>query len=212
MLLAASACTAPTTTTAQPGDGPADPATSAAAAPTPTPTIDCETASQAEWAEHCQDEAIDTEGDGAGTEDGDGPQTVAKFGEKFVHGDGLEVEVTKIRLGAVTAKDVEGYDDVEPVGTTYAQLTIRVRNGTTGVIDALASPSVTYGPDGQAADTTYLLDVDDAEDISGKILPGKAKSATWTFLVPKKYQDDVVLEFTADYEHEVAIFAGSLKS
>jgi hypothetical protein len=57
----------------------------------------------------------------------------------------------------------------------------------------------------------YSEGIPDSQDMSGKILPGKAKVSLETFDIPVKYQDDVVLEFDADLEHEAAIFAGSVK-
>ena len=68
---------------------------------------------------------------------------------------------------------------------------------------------VTYGPDGEEAEQTYLLD--EAEDMSGKLIKGKSRSAGFSFLVPTKFYDDVVLEFSPDFDHDSAVFSGSIK-
>ena len=135
---------------------------------------------------------------------------VAKFTDKYTFEDGVEVEVIKVKHGKITAADVEALAD-DKKGTPWVQLTVRVRNGSpTRLSDLTQSFTLTYGPDGEEAVAGYVPSVEDT-DISGSILPKKSKVASDTFMVPEKYQDDVVLEFGFDYEHGSAIFAGSLK-
>jgi hypothetical protein len=135
-------------------------------------------------------------------------QDNAKFGEKYVYSDGLEVEVIKIRNGRFTASQVEYADDVKK-GDPYSVFTIRVKNGSPKTVELLGSVAVTYGPDGEPAKETYVLD--EAEELSGKLIKGKSRSAGFVFLIPTRFYDDVVLEFSPDFEHDSAVFSGSIK-
>lgn len=67
---------------------------------------------------------------------------------------------------------------------------------------------MTYGPDGETVSTIYDTGID---SMSGKVLPGKAKTGTYGFAVPSKHHDDVQLEFSFDFEHATVIFTGSIK-
>lgn len=132
----------------------------------------------------------------------------ASFTEKVVYADGLEVEVTKVKNGRFTAKDVEYTEEVKK-GDPYTVFTIRVTNKSPKTVDLVGSVRVAYGPDGEEAESTYVLE--EAEDMSGKLIKGKARSAGFVYLVPTKFYDNVVLEFSADFEHESAVFSGSIK-
>jgi hypothetical protein len=46
--------------------------------------------------------------------------------------------------------------------------------------------------------------------LDGKLLKGKSRSARYVFLIPPKHQNDVVLEFSPDFEHDSAMFSGSI--
>lgn len=135
---------------------------------------------------------------------------VATFKQRYTYEDGVEVEVIKIRHGKVTAEDEEALADAK-AGTPWVQLTVRVKNGSKKRIDADSSTfTITYGPDGDSAESFYVPSVDNTS-MSGKILPGRSKVGSDTFRIPPRYQGDVVLEYSFDYDHEAAIFAGSVK-
>jgi hypothetical protein len=154
------------------------------------------------------------EGGGATDEPTEEPTkqpTTANFTEKYVYEDKVEVEVIKIQHGRVTRADEEYAKPEAKAGDDYVILTVRVKNGSKVKLDAYSSWNLTYGADGTEAKTPYLASRSVNQDISGKILPGRSKTATDTFAIPKKYQNDPVLEFTFDFEHEAAIFSGSIK-
>jgi hypothetical protein len=65
--------------------------------------------------------------------------------------------VIKIRNGRFTASQVEYADDVKK-GDPYSVFTIRVKNGSPKTVELLGSVAVTYGPDGEPAKETYVLD------------------------------------------------------
>lgn len=133
---------------------------------------------------------------------------VASFKEKLTYKDGLQVEVTKIRNGRFTASEVE-YSNESKKGDPYTVFTVRVRNGSPKTIQLLGSASVTYGPDGDEAKSSY--DLEDLGSMDGKLIKGKARSASFAFLIPPKYYGDVVMEFSTDFDHDSAVFSGSIK-
>jgi hypothetical protein len=53
--------------------------------------------------------------------------------------------------------------------------------------------------------------LDEDEELSGKLLKGKSRSAGFSFLIPTRFYDDVVLEVAPDFEHDSAVFSGSIK-
>lgn len=134
----------------------------------------------------------------------------ANFTQKYTYEDGVEVEVTKITRGKISNADSEFAEPEASAGDPYVQFTVRTKNGSAERLDAYGSFTVTYGPDGEEAVSPYLSSVEET-DLTGKILPKKAKVASDTFVIPTEHQDDVQLEFNFDFEHESAIFAGSVK-
>lgn len=133
----------------------------------------------------------------------------AGFHDKYVYDDGLQVEVIRIVVGHFTARDVAPTAEDEMKGHPYAKFTVRVKNGSKTTVALASSATVTYGPDGDQAKESYLLDSDSG--LSGKLIPGKSRSTVSVYLVPDKYWADVVMEFTPDFEHTSAVFSGSIK-
>lgn len=134
--------------------------------------------------------------------------TVATFNDKYVYPDKLEVEVTKVssaKLGQYASLS----DGKAKAGTKYSVLKVRVRNGSKTKVNAIGSSQVSYGPDGDPA--VQVFDQNVGQGMTGTVLPGKAKTATYGFIVPTKYLGDATLEFTADFDHPAAVFSGSLK-
>ncbi|GAA3620843.1 hypothetical protein GCM10022236_23830 [Microlunatus ginsengisoli] len=153
-----------------------------------------------------------TEGEPGAGESTEPASKTADFHQKYTYEDGVEVEVINIKHGKVSRADAEYSEPEAKAGDAYATFTVRVRNGSKANLDAYASWTMTYGPDGTQAEQPYIASqrVED-KDMSGKILPGKSKTASETFAIPVKYQTNPVLEFSFDYEHEPAIFTGSIR-
>ena len=57
--------------------------------------------------------------------------------------------------------------------------TVRMKNDTPQTVELFGSLRATYGPDGEEAEQTYSLDED--EELSGKLLKGKSRSAGFSF-------------------------------
>jgi hypothetical protein len=191
-LLLVTGCTQAPATGVAPGDGPAATASES--------ELDCDNATT----EAEQEECADLEPDGP-TEEAE--PMVASFKEKYTWDDGVQVEVIKIRHAKISKQDAEFN---QKLGQDYVVFTIRVRNNSKRTLNLIGVPDVAYGPDGEPAEAPVVSE--SLGDMSGKLIPGKARSAGWPFFIPPKYQDDVVMEFSiGDGEHESAVFSGSVK-
>jgi hypothetical protein len=139
------------------------------------------------------------------------PATVPNFKQKYTYDDGVTVEIIKIDKGKMTRQNIEDeFNDTLKVGQGWVRFTGRIKNGSKQILDAeLVSANTTYGPDGIEAEQ---LTFNDNSDFSGKILPGRAKSATATFAIPEKHWGDVVYEVSIgdEFEREPVIFVGSI--
>jgi hypothetical protein len=132
--------------------------------------------------------------------------TTANFHNSVTYKDGLKVQVIKIRQ--ITAGQ---YAAGAKPGARVTALTIRVNNGSSKAFDvSLVSPSVTYGKDGVKAPDVF--DGSKFGGMTGKVLPGKAQTATWGFGIPKADLGDVTLQVgLGSFTHDAAIFTGSVK-
>lgn len=149
-----------------------------------------------------------TESETEGTEvEGESAPDVADFSQKYTYPDGTEIRFTKITTGALTKSDVEYWDEYK-AGQTWVKFAYKITNGSKVAMDQYAYLDVTYGPDGDAAESASLLDAKGSPN--GKILPGKSKTGEEIFMIPAKYQDNVVAEIDIAADYETAIFAGAV--
>jgi hypothetical protein len=139
----------------------------------------------------------------------------ASFKEKYVYPDGLEVEITRIKLGRLTAAEAESWNEVTDMklkkGAGRVTFTTRIRNGSNKIIEISASTTIAYGPDGEVAEKIFYDGDSPIGSLDGKLVPGKARSSTDTAVIPEQHWDDVVMEVTPDFEHGSAVFVGSVK-
>lgn len=153
-------------------------------------------------------ESVSDETEGMDEESAPAEQpAVANFQQKYTYPDGVQVEVIKIKRGLISKAQAEYSEPEAKSGEPWVHFTVRVENGSKTNLDAYNDWIVTYGPDGEQAISPYLSDMTD-KDLSGKILPGRSKTVSKTFVIPTKHQGDPVLEFSFDGEHEAAIFTG----
>lgn len=199
LLLFAAGCGG-TPATVEPGDGPA-----ASSEPSEASEAPVEEAPTEEAPSEAPSEDAPAEGDEG--DEGMGP-AVASFDQKYTYDDGVEVEVIEVKARKTGDYALADSGELKK-GTPYTYLRVRVRNGSSTRLEAFGSATMTYGPDGEEADMVSAGDIETGVD--GTILPGRAKTGEFAYLVPAKHLGDVVLEFTPDFEHEPAIFAGSLK-
>ncbi|WP_375423240.1 hypothetical protein [uncultured Friedmanniella sp.] len=131
------------------------------------------------------------------------------FDDAYTYKDGVRIEITKVRHGTVTAKDVTAGARLKK-GTPWVQLTVRVENGSKHRMSELVGDyELSYGPDKEPADPIGLPGQHD-RGLSGSIASGKDEVISSTFSIPVKDQDDVVLGFTPDIDHHTAYFSGSI--
>lgn len=129
------------------------------------------------------------------------------YGDKVVYPDGVAVEVIRIKHAKLSESGVG--DKGQGAGDPIQVLQIRVTNGSKAPIEVdAASGTMTYGPDGQEASIVSDAGI---TSMSGKVLPGKAKTGTYGYAVPKRYLGDTQLEFIFDYDHGSVIFTGPLR-
>ena len=83
-----------------------------------------------------------------------------------------------------------------------------MKNKSKATVQLVGLATVTYGPDGEKAEPSYMEKTD---IMDGKLIPGKSRSTSLAFLIPPKYYGDVVMEVSVDREHESAVFSGSIK-
>lgn len=190
VVLTLAGCASTPTTGVQPGDGPA-----ATEVVEPTAPVEGEGQFTEEPLEEPTDEP---------------EPEVASFKEKYTYPDGVEVEIIKIRHGKLTAYEAE-IDGNAKRGQDYVIFTVRVRNGSKQRLKLAASGTVSYGPDGEVAESAFVENMPSGS-LDGTVLPGKAKSApSSAWLVPGRWQGDVVYEFAPSFDYSAAIFSGSVK-
>lgn len=128
----------------------------------------------------------------------------SKIGDKYTYDDGLVVEIIKTKRSKVSQYAAGGHP-----GDPMAIFTVRITNGTKSALKGdLVTVQTTYGKDGNEAEAVYDQNLN---DISGTIPKGRAKTGTYGFAVPTKSMSNVVVEIGPDFDHESAVFSGSVK-
>ncbi len=122
--------------------------------------------------------------------------------EAYTFEDGLSISIGNLRK----AKVPQGYDHP---GEPAVRFDVRIKNGTEFRLDASgADVNVVYGPDGRTADS--LLSDGDEYGFEGTVVKGKSKTVGYTFEVPAKHQDEMIIEVTPDYDRNPAVFTASV--
>lgn len=130
---------------------------------------------------------------------------VAEFGSSWSWDDGLKLTVTPAGLSAA-GKYAFGADASD--GKMYV-FDVTLENGTPEVFDpAILTASVVYGAEGTQAEEVMNEKIDGF--FQGKVLPGKKQSIRVAFGIPAQQLDDVTLTYMVDFEHEDALFSGTL--
>jgi len=128
------------------------------------------------------------------------------FHQKLTYPDGVAVEVIRIKHAKLShIGRAKGVDVGDPIQILY----IRVTNSS-GKKLSLDAPSSTiyYSPDGEKAASVHDRGI---ESMAGSLLPGRAKTGTYGFAVPRSFHSQVWLEFTFDSDHDLAVLGGPLR-
>ena len=67
--------------------------------------------------------------------------------------------------------------------------------------------SMSYGSEGDEAEEIYDTPYD---SVTGTIARNRQKTGKYGFVVPTKHMNDLIIE-VSDYEHDPALFSGSVK-
>lgn len=122
--------------------------------------------------------------------------------ESYKFEDGMSISIGNLRK----AKVPQGYDHP---GEPAVRFDVRVTNGTEFRMDAgSVDVNLVYGPDGRNAES--LLSDGDDYGFEGSISKGRSKTVGYTFEVPAKHQDEIIIEVTPDYDRTPAVFTASI--
>lgn len=131
------------------------------------------------------------------------------FHQQVVYPDGVAVEVVRIKHTRLS--DVGWTDIGLRAGAPIQLLTVRVTNNSTTLLDVDgATGLLTYGQDGVEAGPVFDAK-NHTEDMTGKLVPRRSKTGIYGYLVPTGELGSVQFEFTPAFNHEPAIFTGSIK-
>jgi hypothetical protein len=139
----------------------------------------------------------------SGTHASSRPQAIS-FDDTHEHADGVEVAVTEI----ADAKLIPFQTETGNTGDPYTILTVQVSNGSTKRLELVLTGTLTYGAAEEPAVEVPILEGAEAMAL---VKPGEAISHDWGFIVPERFQDDVVFVVGIDFEHDKSVFSGSIK-
>jgi len=119
--------------------------------------------------------------------------------------DGVEAKITKVEHRKISDNGAGGRP-----GEPMVVLTFKVTNKSNQNLDGdLFSADVTYGKDGEPAESVFDLGV--GEGISGTVGKGRSKSGEYAYAIPTKQQGDVLVEVSPGFDYSSGVFAGSVK-
>ncbi|WP_406729096.1 hypothetical protein WJ438_37330 [Streptomyces sp. GD-15H] len=148
-------------------------------------TVDCtdQALDQAEWMEHCSDEA-GTGGDGTGWQ-----ATGLKFGESCTWPDGLKVTVVDARV--FTDYDPELLESAEP-GSTDFRVTLKLETGGKSAVD-LDDLSVIVEGATNGGEAAFTMFEKGSQPLEGRLAPGVAATKTNDDVLETKYGRKIVV-------------------
>jgi hypothetical protein len=134
---------------------------------------------------------------------------VVMLGERIIYDDGVRVDVTKIRHGKLTQLDTEIFDSEAGAGAPYVDFTVRIANNSKQRLALSTSDLVTYGPDEDEAEEVLFATAEG--DITATLKPRRSKSLRLQYVIPKKHQRNVRMEFHFEDGRDAAMFEGSVR-
>jgi hypothetical protein len=133
---------------------------------------------------------------------------VVMVGDRIAYDDGVQVDVTKIRHGKLTQLDTEIFDSEAEAGAPYVDFTVRIVNESSQRLALATSDLVTYGPNDDEAEEVLFATAEG--DITGTLKPRRSKSLRLQYIIPKKHQRNVRMEFHFEDGRDPAVFEGSV--
>ena len=133
---------------------------------------------------------------------------VVMLGDRIVYDDGVRVDVTKIRHGKLTQLDTEIFDSAAEAGAPYVDFTVRIVNKSKQRLALSTRDQVTYGPAEDEAEEVLFAEAEG--DITATLKPDRSKSMHLQYVIPKKHQRNVRMEFHFEDGRDPAVFEGSV--
>lgn len=179
---------------ADPVSGEATPTTQATTAPTVAPS-----------SEPTTEEPPATEEPAATEEPSSEPaKDTTVIGKTLTYESGLAVRVVSAKVFKAGS-----YAVGLTAGHKAVKVTWTITNGTSANVDlAGAEARLTYGDDGVQAENVYTDGVGGQYPFEGSLQPGKRKTATTAFSVPKSGLAKISIEVEPEFMSETAFFTG----
>lgn len=140
------------------------------------------------------------------------PTTTEPANDTTVIGQTLTYE-SKLAVRVVSAKVFNPGDYASGLTTGHkaVKVTWTITNGTDANFDlTTAQARLTYGEDGTQAENVYTDGVGGQFPFEGSLQPGKKKTATTGFSVPKAGLSNITIELEPDSDSETAFFTGKV--
>ena len=136
---------------------------------------------------------------------------VVMVGDRSAYDDGVRVDVSKIRHGKLTQLDTEIFDSEAEAeaGASYVDFTVRIVNESRQRLALSTSDLVTYGPNDDEAEEVLFATAEG--DITGTLKPRRSKSLRLQYVIPRKHQRNVRMEFHFEDGRAPAVFEGSVR-
>jgi hypothetical protein len=128
----------------------------------------------------------------------------ASFTQRAAYSDGVALQVTSIKHGAVS-----GQGPGVLSGQTTSSLTVTLTNGSKQAVEL--NQVVVTADYGQPARTASPIYDEGARDFSGTVGAGKTATAVYVFAIPSSQLSHVTINVDFDGSHHAATFTGSVK-
>jgi hypothetical protein len=175
------------------GGGDHDSSSAKSKAPTgKTKKVDCtdQTIDQAEWMEHCSDEA--------GTDSGaEAKSTDLKFGESYKWPDGLKVTVVDAKVFTDFNKDL--LESPEP-GSTDFRVTLKLENGGKQPV-ALDDLSLIVEGATNGGEAAFTMFENGSQPLEGRLAPGVTAAKNADHVLETKYGKKIVVTVQRNSEN-----------
>jgi hypothetical protein len=100
-------------------------------------------------------------------------------------------------------------DYASPENTPYVKFTVKLKNGSTGMIDATSMQvNCQFGDEGQESESVFEEGLNGSPET--RLLAGRSITVPWGCELPKK-ETFIQIEVAPDFESQTAIFTGNVK-
>jgi len=130
----------------------------------------------------------------------------AAIGQTLTYESGLAVRVVSAKVF-----NAGSYASGLSTGHRAVKVTWTITNGTDATLDLTgATARLTYGEDGTQAESVYTDGVGGMYPFEGSLQPGKKKTASSAFSVPKAGLAKITVEVEPEFDSQTAFFTGKV--